>query len=212
MPNNRIDQEFDRLAEANTNLMNAIAETYDSDFDYDNEGEAKCNELCNLVRGLEKSEFNTMFSDLVAAMPTTCSIEEKTKFYAHAASEVSTAVSNYKWKNFGGGGDGNEFRVGRFVKIGGKFYYSGTELKYLNDHPNTVSYILLERFMRAPERFLSKTMLEAQIKGRNGTAKHRVDELRDDIERDISNGRRLIIPASRYTGYSEVNGFELVID
>ena len=206
----RIDEEFERLNIANTKLMKAIMGALSRNFDYENNGEAKCEELYECAMGLEKSEFATDFVGMINELPPDCDIKTKTQHYVWAANEICIRASNYKWSNFGGDGVDYEIRVGLFLKMDGRFFYKGDDLKEVNKKPDSVSYYLLEKFMRSPGFFLADGVIEAEVKGSRGKAKHRISELKKDLRKTIGN-KEVIARTRKPINYGEATGYTLII-
>lgn len=207
----RIDEEFERLNIANTELMKAIMGAYSCDFNYEQDGEAKCEELHDCVMGLEKSEFATNFIKMVNEMPPDCDIKTKTQHYVWAANEICIEASKYKWSNFGGDGADYEIRVGLFLKMGGQFFYKRDELKELNKKLDSVSCYLLENFMRSPGFFLADEVIGAEIKGSKGSAKHRISELKKDLRKTIDN-KEVLKRTRKFINFGEASGYTLIIN
>lgn len=207
----RIDEEFERLNIANTKLMKAIMGALYRNFDYENDGEVKCEELYECVMGLEKSKFATDFVNMINELPQDCDMKTKTQHYVWAANEICIEASTYKWKNFGGDGADYEIRVGLFLKMGGNFSYNGEDLKGVNKKPDSVSYYLLEKFMRSPGFFLADGVIGAEIKGSKGSAKHRISELKKDLRKTIGN-KEVIARTRRPINHGEVVGYTLIIN
>ena len=206
-----LDQEFQRMSQENTKLMDAISEANTDNFDYENLGEAKCKEIADRVKGLKKTVYDTEFFNTVQEIPTEATIKEKVRAYVDAGTKISEKASNYKWTYLTGGNSQVELRVGLFTKMSGLFYYAGKDIRDLNEHPNTVSSILLEMFLQAPGQFLSSNMVGKEIKGKKGEPKHRISEL-NAILRKVANRQKLIIPDSRYGNHEEINGYRLKIE
>lgn len=206
-----LDQEFQRMSRKNTELMGIISEANTENFDYENLGEAKCKEIANGVKGLEKTAYDTEFFDLTQKIPAGATIKEKVRAYVKAGTKISQEASDYKWTYLTEGNSQIELRVGLFTKMSGLFYYAGKDIRGINEHPNTVSSILLEMFLQAPGQFLSSNMVSKEIKGKEGEPKHRISEL-NTVLRKVANRQKLIIPASHYGNHEEINGYKLIID
>lgn len=206
-----LDQEFQRMSAKNTKLAGIISEANVENFDYENLGEAKCKEIADGVKGLEKTIYDTEFFNMIQKIPKNATIEEKVRAYVEAGTKISQEASYYKWTYLTGGDSQIELRAGLFTKMSGLFYYAGKDIRELNEHPNTVSFILLDKFLQAPGYFLSNKAIGAKIKGKEGEAKHRVSEL-NAILRGVAKRQKLIDPASRYGNHEEINGYTLKID
>ena len=206
-----LDKEFQRMSHANSDLMASISEANTENFDYENLGEAKCKEITGKVKALEKTMYDTEFFEEIQKIPEDATIKEKVRAYVKAGTKISQEASDYKWTYLTEGSSQIEIRVGLFTKMSGLFYYAGKDIRGINEHPNTVSAVLLEKFLQAPGCFLPKKVVEAEIKGKTGEAKHRISEL-NAILRKVADRQRLIIPASHYGNHEEINGYGLKID
>lgn len=206
-----LDLEFQRMSQKNTELMGIISEANTENFDYDDLGETKCEEIVSGVKGLEKTIYDTEFFEEIQKIPKDVTIKEKVRAYVKAGTKISQKASDYKWTYLTGGNSQIELRAGLFTKMSGLFYYAGRDIIELNKHPNTLNCFLLEKFLQAPGYFLSNDVISTKFKGKTGTPKHRIESLNTAL-RKVANRQKLINPATHYSNYEEIDGYNLKID